>query len=250
MNPTPSLLSSGGKEERLEDSMKRKIVQIDQDKCNGCGLCIPSCAEGALKIVDGKARLVSDRHCDGLGACLGRCPQDAIRIIEREAEAFDEDTVKAIQEKPQPKQHACACSGSQIRQHQPSLETSNDSTVNSQLAHWPIQLHLVPVNAPFFQNADLLVAASCVPFSYGDFHNAILSGKSLIIACPKLDRTDSYLEKLTEIFRQNEIKSVTVAIMEVPCCQGLLRLVRQALKDSGKRRPITVEMISVKGQRL
>lgn len=230
--------------------MKRKIVQIDQEKCNGCGECIPNCVEGALKIVDGKAKLVSDKYCDGLGACLGHCPQDAIKIIEREATEYEEDAVRAkpvraIHELPRQ-----ACPGSQIRQLQPSPATSNVTTVNSQLSHWPIQLHLVPVTAPFFQNADLLIAASCVPFSYGDFHAVMLAGKSLIIACPKLDKTEPYLEKLTEIFRQNDIKSVTVAIMEVPCCQGLLRLVRQALKDSGKRMSITVETITVKGERL
>ncbi|MDO8988838.1 MAG: 4Fe-4S binding protein [Sideroxyarcus sp.] len=234
--------------------MKRKIVQIDQDKCNGCGECIPNCVEGALKIVDGKARLVGDKYCDGLGACLGHCPQDAIRVIEREAVGFDENIAGAIHESPLREKinnsPICACPGSQIRQQRPSPAASNDTTVNSQLSHWPIQLHLVPVNAPFFQNADLLIAASCVPFSYGDFHNVMLAGRSLIIACPKLDKTEPYLEKLTEIFRQNDIKSVTVAIMEVPCCQGLLRLVRQALKDSGKRMSITVETITVKGERL
>ncbi|MBI5804694.1 4Fe-4S dicluster domain-containing protein [candidate division TA06 bacterium] len=234
--------------------MKRKIVQIDQEKCNGCGECIPNCVEGALKIVDGKARLVGDKYCDGLGACLGHCPQDAIRVVEREAEAFDENIVRAIHESPlrdkTNNSPACACPGSQIRQKLPSPATANVTTVNSQLAHWPIQLHLVPVNVPFFQDADLLIAASCTPFSYGDFHTVMLAGKSLIIACPKLDKTEPYLEKLTEIFRQNDIKSVTVAIMEVPCCQGLLRLVRQSLKDSGKRMSITVETITVKGERL
>ncbi|MDQ7797455.1 MAG: 4Fe-4S binding protein [Candidatus Edwardsbacteria bacterium] len=225
--------------------MKRKIVQIDQDKCNGCGQCIPNCAEGALKIVDGKARLVSDKYCDGLGACLGHCPQEAIRIIEREATEYEEESVRAIHELPR---HACP--GSQVSHNKQTPATSNDTTVNSQLVHWPIQLHLVPVNAPFFQNADLLIASSCLPFSYGDFHRVMLAGKSLIIACPKLDRTEPYLEKLTGIFRQNDIRSITVAIMEVPCCQGLLRLVRQALKDSGKRMSITVETITVKGERL
>jgi len=236
-------------------NMKRKIVQIDQDKCNGCGQCIPNCVEGALKIVDGKAKLVSDKYCDGLGACLGHCPQDAIKIIEREAEGFDENIVGAIRESPLQRDksnnsQACACPGSQVRQQKPAAATSSRVTVNSQLAHWPIQLHLVPVNASFFKNADLLIAASCVPFSYADFHNTLLAGRSLVIACPKLDRTEPYLEKLTEIFRQNDIKSITVAIMEVPCCQGLLRMVRQALKDSNKKMPITVETITVKGERL
>jgi len=239
---------------RIELIMKRKIIHIDQEKCNGCGECIPNCVEGALKIVDGKARLVSDKYCDGLGACLGHCPQDAIRIIEREAEGFDENIVGAIRKSPlrdkSNNSPACACPGSQIRHEQSQQKTLNNETVNSQLVHWPIQLHLVPVNAPFFKNADLLIAASCVPFSYGDFHNSLLAGKSLIIACSKLDKTEPYLEKLTEIFRQNDIKSITVAIMEVPCCQGLLRLVQQALKASGKKMPITVETISVKGERL
>jgi hypothetical protein len=208
--------------------------------------------EGALKIVDGKARLVSDKYCDGLGACLGHCPQDAINIVERDAEAFDEKAAAEIHEAPQQRtaHQACACPGSRVR-HITSVPVAPTSgTVNSQLTHWPIQLHLVPVNAPFFKDADLLIAASCVAFSYGDFHNIMLSGKSLIIACPKLDRTDPYLEKLTEIFRKNDISSITVAIMEVPCCQGLLRLVQKALKDSGKKMPITVETISVKGERL
>jgi Pyruvate/2-oxoacid:ferredoxin oxidoreductase delta subunit len=229
--------------------MKRNIVQIDESKCNGCGLCIPNCVEGALKIVNGKAKLVSDKFCDGLGACLGHCPQDAISILEREAPEYSENIraipVRAIHELPRQ-----ACPGSQIRQQRPSPAASNVTTVNSQLAHWPIQLHLVPVTAPFFQGADLLIAASCVPFSYGDFHTVMLAGKSLIIACPKLDNTEPYLGKLTGIFKQNDIRSVIVAIMEVPCCQGLLRLVRQSLKDSGKRMSITVETITVKGDRL
>jgi Pyruvate/2-oxoacid:ferredoxin oxidoreductase delta subunit len=237
--------------------MKRKIVQIDENKCNGCGLCIPNCVEGALKIVDGKARLVSDRYCDGLGACLGHCPQDAIKIVEREAEEYEEDTAKTVHEPPKHgnvrainelPRHTCP--GSRVSQQNTVATSLNGTTVNSQLGHWPIQLHLVPVNAPFLQNADLLIAASCVSFSFGDFHNTLLANKSLIIACPKLDRTEPYLEKLTAIFRQNDIRSVTVAIMEVPCCQGLLRLARQALKDSGKRMSITVETITVKGERL
>lgn len=202
-----------------------------------------------MKIIDGKAKLVSDKYCDGLGACLGHCPQDAIRIIEREAPEFDEKAVQEHQGQKNNEPQACACPGSQVRQQKPAPATSNRVTANSQLAHWPIQLHLVPVNAPFLKDADLLIAASCVPFSYADFHNTLLAGRSLVIACPKLDRTEPYLEKLTEIFRQNDIRSLTVAIMEVPCCQGLLRLVQKALKDSGKRMPITVETVSVKGER-
>lgn len=225
--------------------MKRKIVEIDESLCDGCGACIPNCAEGALQIVDGKARLVSDRFCDGLGACLGHCPKDAIRIVEREAEDFDQAPVRQQQTKSRP--HVCP--GSEIAYRPAPPAAPNSEQASSQLAHWPIQLHLVPVKAPFLQNADLLISASCVPFAHAGFHQNILAGKSLIIACPKLDRTEPYLEKLTAILRTNDIKSLTVAVMEVPCCQGLVRLARQALKDSGKRMPITVEVFSIRGER-
>ncbi|MDI6740923.1 MAG: 4Fe-4S binding protein [Candidatus Edwardsbacteria bacterium] len=230
--------------------MKRKIVEIDQAKCNGCGQCVPNCAEGALRIVDGKATLVSETFCDGLGACLGRCPQDAIRIVERDADGFDEEAAKthvgAILESSL---HACPGHQVRIGKPLPVPAAATGTTAASQLGHWPIQLHLVPVNAPFFAGADLLIAASCVPFAYAGFHNTLLTGKSLAIACPKLDRTEPYLEKLTEIFRRNDIRSLTVAVMEVPCCQGLVRLARQALHDSGKQMPIAVEVISVNSER-
>ncbi len=227
--------------------MKRKIVEIDSDLCDGCGACIPNCAEGALKIVDGKARLVSDKFCDGLGACLGHCPKGAIRIVEREAEEFDQNAVphqSKSKSAPSP-----SCPGSQIRHYKPTSATSHEATLNSQLNHWPIQLHLVPASAPFFEDADLLISATCLPFAYADFHRVLLAGKTLVIACPKLDRTEPYLEKLTAILRENHIKSLTVAVMEVPCCQGLVRLARQALHDSGKRVPITVEVIGINGNR-
>lgn len=225
--------------------MKRKIVEIDESRCDGCGLCIPNCAEGALKIIDGKARLVSERYCDGLGACLGHCPRDAIRIVEREAEEFDQ---KAGHQQTPHLDRSHSCPGLKVSQHQTPPKDEN-SEWPSRLRQWPIQLHLVPVNAPFFREADLLIAASCVPFAYAGFHQIILAGKTLIIACPKLDRTEPYLEKLTEIIKHNSIKSLTVAVMEVPCCQGLVRLARQAVKDSGKRMPITVEVISIRGER-
>lgn len=225
--------------------MKRKIVEIDESRCDGCGLCLPNCAEGALRIIDGKARLVSERYCDGLGACLGHCPRDAIRIVEREAEEFDQEAVqRQIDRSSSP--HSCPGSKMIHSQAMPEVESSEWP---SQLRHWPIQLHLVPANAPFFKEADLLIAASCVPFSYAGFHQNILAGRSLIIACPKLDRTETYLQKLTEIIKHNDIKSLTVAVMEVPCCQGLIRLGRQALHDSGKRMPITVEVITIRGKR-
>jgi len=228
--------------------MKRRIVEIDPDRCDGCGACIPNCAEGALKIVNGKAVLSRDRCCDGLGACLGHCPRNAIRIVEREAEEFDPQAVH----RPPAHLPACfgnACLGSQISVFKEQHPGKNTEQENSQLSHWPIQLHLVPLNAPFFQKADLLLAASCVPFAYAGFHRNILAGRSLIIACPKLDRTQPYLEKLTEILQTNDIQSLTLAVMEVPCCQGLVGLARTALKNSGKRMPITVEVISIKGER-
>ncbi len=232
--------------------MKRKIVEIDRDRCDGCGQCVPSCAEGALRIVDGKAVLASETYCDGLGACLGHCPRDAIRIVERDAVSFDQKAakgqVRAIHQLPQQREQQ-ACPGRRVRMAACPAPPRPGDEAPSQLGHWPVQLHLVPADAPFFQGADLLVAASCVPCAYADFHRTVLAGKSLAIACPKLDRTEPYLEKLSEIVRRNDIRSLTVAVMEVPCCQGLVRLVRQALHDSGKRMPLTVEVIGVDGER-
>lgn len=229
--------------------MRRSIVEIDESRCDGCGACIPNCAEGALRIVDGKARLIGDKFCDGLGACLGHCPKDAIRIVEREAGGFDQEAAFGHRRRAELLENRGSCPGTQIRHQNSSHTTSNDPALCSQLNHWPIQLHLVPAEAPFFRGADLLLAASCVPFAYADFHHTILAGKSLVIACPKLDRAEPYLEKLTTIIEQNNIKSLTVAVMAVPCCQGLVKLVRQALHDSGKRMPITVEVIGVDGKR-
>jgi Fe-S-cluster-containing hydrogenase component 2 len=232
--------------------VKRRIVEIDRDRCDGCGQCLPNCAEGALSIVDGKAVLASETCCDGLGACLGHCPRDAIRIVEREAPAFDQAAAArqagAIHESPQQRTPQ-ACPGHRVRVAARPAPPAAGNEVPSQLGHWPVQLHLVPVDAPFLAGAGLLVAASCVPFAYPDFHRTVLSGKSLVIACPKLDRTEPYLEKLTEIVRRNDIRSLTVAVMAVPCCQGLIKLVRQALHDSGKRMPITVEVIGIDGKR-
>lgn len=232
--------------------MRRSIVEIDESRCDGCGACIPNCAEGALRVVDGKARLIGDKFCDGLGACLGHCPKDAIRIVEREAPEFDQAAAArqagAIDKSPQ--QHtAQACPGRRVRMAASPASPAAGDEAPSQLGHWPVQLHLVPVDTPFFDGVDLLVAASCVPFAYADFHRKILAGKSLVIACPKLDRTEPYLEKLTTIIEQNNIKSLTVAVMAVPCCQGLVKLVRQALHESGKRMPITVELIGIDGKR-
>jgi Pyruvate/2-oxoacid:ferredoxin oxidoreductase delta subunit len=214
----------------------RKIVKIDEEKCNGCGLCIPNCAEGALQMVDGKARLVSDQFCDGLGACLGHCPQDAIIITEREAEDFDEKAVGGAMHFKTPESAAGA-----------SSITSTTSSV-SMLSQWPVQLKLVPVNAPYFQDADLLVTADCVPFAYPNFHKDFLNGKAMVVGCPKLDDIHYYREKLTEIFKTNAIKSVTVPYMEVPCCLGLVKATEDAISSSGKNIPLKKLKISIRGQ--
>jgi len=203
--------------------VKRTIVEIDEEKCNGCGQCIPRCAEGALKIVDGKARLVSDVYCDGLGACLGTCPQDAIRVIERDAPAFDEEATK---EYPR----------TQRRQ--------------SRLRNWPVQLNLVNPRAPFFEGAELLIMADCVPVASPDWQGTLLKGQIVLVGCPKFDDVPAYLDKLTTIFRENDVKRVTIVHMEVPCCHGLAGLVSKAIKDAGKKTPVERLVLSVEGEPL
>jgi NAD-dependent dihydropyrimidine dehydrogenase PreA subunit len=239
---------------------KRKIVKIDEEKCNGCGLCIPNCAEGALKIIDGKAKLISDEFCDGLGACLGNCPQDAIKVIEREAAAFDEEAVKKhltpqddkgsqvlIQENI-----PCGCPGSAVqdrRDEKSSQTTVEAGKLQTELRQWPIQLHLVPPTAPYLKNADLLIAADCVPFAYADFHRDFLKDKVLIIGCPKLDDAEFYVEKLANILKSNDIKSVTIVNMEVPCCFGLQRITEDAIKKSGKIITLRQTIITTRGEK-
>ena len=252
--------------------MKREIIKIDEEKCNGCGLCIPNCPEGALQIIDEKARLISDLFCDGLGACIGHCPEGAITVEEREAEPYDERKVMAnvvehgenticahlehlddhgeegflreaiaylaeqgmdvpdgFRERRAEKMSAevTGCPGCKVEDYRAESKTRNDGPVGtdtarqsprgSTLRQWPVQIHLVPPFAPYLQNADLLIAADCVPFAYAGFHEDLLEGKTLLVGCPKLDDTDRYLEKFTEIFKQNDIRSVTVVQMEVPC---------------------------------
>jgi Pyruvate/2-oxoacid:ferredoxin oxidoreductase delta subunit len=238
----------------------RKIVKIDEEKCDGCALCIPNCAEGALRIIDGKARLVSDKFCDGLGACLGHCPQDAITVTEREAEDFDEQAVEIhlhkekdakTQPEPKPQPVFAGCPSSRPMQFQapkPRVGSDDKRSSVSQLSQWPIQLKLVPVNAPYFQEADLLVAADCVPFAYPDFHQDFIKGKAVVVGCPKLDDIQSYKEKLTEIFRTNSIKSVTVPYMEVPCCFGLVKATEDAIAGSGKKIPLKKVKIGIRGE--
>lgn len=221
----------------------RKIVHIDEDKCTGCGLCIPKCAEGALQIIDGKARLVSEVYCDGLGACLGECPEDAITIIEREAEEFDEEaTAKHLKEvgeeqaeekKAPPVKPMFRCPSSQEKVLK-KKESAKDVMVPSALAHWPVKIELVAPSATFFKNTDLLIAADCAPFAYANFHSDFMKDKAVIIGCPKLNDSEFYYNKIVSILRNNNIKSVTVAHMEVPCCFGLDQLVDEAIRASEK----------------
>lgn len=234
----------------------RKIVKIDEEKCTGCGLCIPNCAEGALQIINGKARLISEKFCDGLGACLGHCPEDAITVIEREAEDFDEKAVEAYfhkqkeaQPKPQPVFAGCPSSRPmhfKVPEIRP--ESGSDAPSVFQLTQWPVQLKLVPINAPYFQDADLLVTADCVPFAYVNFHQDFLKGKAVVVGCPKLDDVRYYKEKLTEIFKANSIKSITVPYMEVPCCFGLVKATEDAIASSGKNIPLKKVKIGIQGE--
>ncbi len=231
----------------------RKIVKIDEEKCNGCGLCIPSCAEGALQLVDGKARLVSETYCDGLGACLGECPQGAITIEERAAELFDEEATKhhaeeTKREEPLP----CGCPSSTVACFEPEAEAEacdcHGAPQPSFLGNWPVQLTLVPPNAPFLRGADVILAADCTAFACGGFHQEFLHGRALLVACPKLDDFPAHLRKLTDILSHAGIRSITVVHMEVPCCSGLVYLARQAMKASGKDIPLNEVTISVRGE--
>ena len=224
--------------------LKRKIVEIDEDLCDGCGLCIPNCAEGAIRVVDGKARLVSDVYCDGLGACLGHCPQDALRIVEREAVPFDEEAVHGYLAGL--KQEACACpSAASLDLGRPQVQQIMNK---SALRHWPVQLNLVPPKGPRYDDADLLVVADCVPVAHPNFHSSLLSGRTVVMGCPKFDDVQGYGRKLAAILRDNGVRSVTIAIMEVPCCSSLSRVVDWAVEASGKRIPVRRHMVGVKGE--
>ena len=235
--------------------MKRGIVKIDEAKCNGCGECVPNCAEGALQIIDGKAKLVGDLYCDGLGACLGTCPADAIIIEDREADAFDPEAVEehlASQSAAAAAPTACAhaCPGSLSRTLTPSAATDEAApagVAKSELRQWPLQLTLVPPTAPYFADADLLVAADCVGFALPDFHGRMLKGKVAVIACPKLDDVAPYVEKLAAILSTNNIRSVTVAHMEVPCCTGIVRVVEMALERAGSDLQIQDVTVGIDG---
>lgn len=229
---------------------KRQIIRIDQEKCDGCGLCVPSCAEGAIQIVEGKARLLADRFCDGLGACLGECPQGALTIEEREAENFVGPAPGALHATPQGPPPAelegFVCPGSRMQQFQPR-EGAAPAAGGSALGHWPVKLRLVTPKAPFLQDASLLVAADCAPFAMGDFHARFLEGKALVCGCPKFEDVSDDMARLTAILRENDIREITVVNMEVPCCFGLVQMVRQALEAAGKSLPVTICTLGTAG---
>ncbi|MCQ1530337.1 4Fe-4S binding protein [Lutispora saccharofermentans] len=239
--------------------MIRKIIKIDEEKCNGCGLCINACHEGALQLVNGKAKLISESYCDGLGACLPECPTGAINIEEREADAFDEDAVKVhieAKKNPVPEKLACGCPGSHARVIEKAVHKEplagccdhNSSGLHpeSQLRQWPCQIKLVPINAPYFDDSHLLIAADCTAYAYANIHSDFMKNKITLIGCPKLDNSN-YAEKLAEILKHNEIKSVTVLRMEVPCCGGLSHAVKEALQKSGKMIPWRIVVIGTDG---
>ena len=233
----------------------RNIVRIDEDKCDGCGACVISCAEGALKIIDGKARLLSEKYCDGLGACLGECPQGAITIEQREVDDFDEAAVAEHLHTSEAVEDTlpCGCPSTTVTQFERPAAKAAPAPVaeragaSSLLTHWPVQLTLVPPGAPFLQGADLVLAADCVPFAYADFHRDFLSDHALLVACPKLDDFQAHQSKLNDILRQSGIKSLTVVRMEVPCCSGLLHMAKQAILASGKKIPLKEIVIGIKG---
>ncbi len=243
-------------------SGNRKIVEIDQEKCDGCGLCTTACAEGAIELKNGKAVLVKDSYCDGLGACLGECPRDAIRIIERTADPFDPEEVEHHLEHLRSQKSArtdsrhpsgelplaCGCPSTRMESFAPTGggegETSRPSA--SALSHWPVQIRLIPPTAPFLRDGSLLVAADCTPVAYPDFHS-LIKGSAVMIGCPKFDDTDEYVARFTELFRQNDIQTVKIVIMEVPCCSRLPLIVRRGMELAGKNIPVELITIGTRG---
>jgi Pyruvate/2-oxoacid:ferredoxin oxidoreductase delta subunit len=243
--------------------LTRKIIQIDEEKCDGCGNCVIGCAEGALAIVEGKAKVISDNLCDGLGACLGECPQDALEIIEREAEAFDEAAVEAHlatrkeaqQSQPSdPPKMACGCPSTQIQTFSPTCPSARVKAQSvsdgepSALSHWPVKIRLIPPHAPFLKGADLLVVADCVPVAFPSLHQELLKEKVVMIGCPKFDDADAYIEKFTAIFKTAGVKSVTTVVMEVPCCAGLPWMVEKGLAAAKTQIPYSQVVVGTRGR--
>jgi Pyruvate/2-oxoacid:ferredoxin oxidoreductase delta subunit len=242
-------------------TQKRKIIEIDEDLCDGCGQCIISCAEGALQIVDGKAKLVSDVYCDGLGACLNECPTGALKMVEREAEEFDPEAVERrleqLQEQesgerePQRQGTAC-CPSQQLRTFAPERSSPGEGDTQSKgpsaLTHWPVKIRLVPPDAPFLNNADLLVAADCGPVAHPGFHREFLQGRAVLIGCPKFDDVEQFRQKFRDIFTRGNVRSLTLLTMEVPCCSQLPRVVHQALRESGLDIPVQELVINARGE--
>lgn len=230
--------------------MVRKIIKIDEAKCNGCGACAAACHEGAIQMAGGKAKLAREDYCDGLGDCLPACPVNAISFEEREAPAYDEAAVRQAKRKPFGVKLPCGCPGSQSKaiRREPAPPASESAVqLQSQLAQWPVQIKLAPANAPYFDHADLLIAADCTAYAYGNFHNDWIRGRITLIGCPKLDEGD-YAEKLTAILANNAIQSVTIVRMEVPCCGGIENAAKRAIQSSGKFLPWQVVTISTDGQ--
>ena len=239
---------------------KRKIIEIDEEKCTGCGQCVIACAEGALAIIDGKAKVVNEVFCDGLGACIGECPEDALRIVEREAPEFDEEAVKehlrgeeALQKTEQHAGHVCGCPSAVpvlLRKSEESPATTEGLDAmhrESELVNWPVQWRLVQPSAPFLKGADILLAADCAPFAYPDFHRSFMRGKPVIIGCPKLEEQKAFLEKLEAVFREAQPRSVKVVMMEVPCCGGLVALAKEAAMRTGSSAVIDSVVIGIDG---
>lgn len=238
----------------------RKIIEIDEELCDGCGQCIPACAEGAIELIDGKARLVAEKYCDGLGACLGECPTGALKVIEREAEDFDEEAVEQyLKEKERAEKTAeefvapsCPSARLQTFDNLPACEQANvpvqHSSTTSALSHWPVQINLVPPTAPFLREAELLVVADCVPIAYPNLHADFIEGKVVLVGCPKFDDIPQYVEKFASIFGSADIKNIIALVMEVPCCSGLPMILKKAIELAGKDIPLEQIIISTRGQ--
>ena len=212
----------------------RQIIEIDEEKCDGCGLCVPACEEGAIQIINGKAKVVSEKYCDGLGACLGHCPKGAIKIVEREAEEFDPE---AVEEYLKTKEQASCKTCEQI-----------ESVEKSQLGHWPIQIKLIPYKAPYLKNSDLLILADCAAVAYPHLHRDFLKDKIVMMGCPKFDNKEEYVDKFVQIFKENPINSITIVMMEVPCCSGLKGIIEIAQKEAKVEIPTKIKIISIKGE--